>query len=147
MTSVPERAEAVRLPIRGDGDLTAVRHQVRALARELGFGLVQQTKIVTAASELARNTLLHGGGGEVEVVRLEGPSGPGLRVSFTDSGPGIPDVERALQDGFSTANGLGMGLGGAKRLVQEFGIEQAPGGGARVTIASWAVSRPAGFGA
>ncbi|MDT0331685.1 anti-sigma regulatory factor [Nocardiopsis lambiniae] len=146
MTPERERVELVHLPIRGDTDLTVIRHQVRSLARLAGFGLVQQTKLVTAASELARNTLLHGGGGEAEIRVLDGPDGPGLRVIFTDSGPGIPDVERALQDGFSTANGLGMGLGGSKRLVQEFRIENPPEGGARVTIASWAASFPARYG-
>ncbi|WP_436892086.1 anti-sigma regulatory factor [Nocardiopsis dassonvillei] len=123
-----------------------VRQEVRSLARELGFGLVEQTKLVTAASELARNTLLHGGGGEAEIRALDGPDGPGLRVVFTDSGPGIPDVRLALEDGFSTAEGLGMGLGGARRLVQEFEIENPAEGGVRITIASWVASLPTRYG-
>ncbi|CAL9537575.1 Serine_threonine-protein kinase RsbT [Nocardiopsis dassonvillei] len=146
MIPVPERAGAVRLPIRNDTDLTMVRQEVRSLARELGFGLVEQTKLVTAASELARNTLLHGGGGEAEIRALDGPDGPGLRVVFTDSGPGIPDVRLALEDGFSTAEGLGMGLGGARRLVQEFEIENPAEGGVRITIASWVASLPTRYG-
>ncbi|NYH51816.1 serine/threonine-protein kinase RsbT [Nocardiopsis arvandica] len=130
--------EPIRVPIRKDADLTAVRQHVRALAQRTGFGLVQQTKLVTAASELARNTLLHGGGGAAEISVVHGSTGPGLSVSFVDSGPGIPDVELALSDGYSTAGGLGMGLSGSKRLVQEFAIESVPDGGTRITVTSWA---------
>ncbi|MCK9870717.1 anti-sigma regulatory factor [Nocardiopsis dassonvillei] len=131
-------AEPIHVSIRRDTDLTAVRQQVRALAQQTGFGLVQQTKLVTAASELARNTLLHGGGGSTEIRVVHGQAGQGVRVSFVDSGPGIPDVDMALTDGYSTAGGLGMGLSGSKRLVQEFEIENLPEGGTRVTITSWA---------
>ncbi len=131
-------AEPIRVPIRRDTDLTAVRQQVRALAQQTGFGLVQQTKLVTAASELARNTLLHGGGGSTEIRVVHGRTGQGVCVSFVDSGPGIPDVDMALTDGYSTAGGLGMGLSGSKRLVQEFEIQNLPEGGTRVTITSWA---------
>lgn len=130
--------ESLQVPIRKDTDLTAVRQHVRALAQKTGFGLVQQTKLVTAASELARNTLLHGGGGAAKIRVVNGHKGPGLSVSFVDSGPGIPDVALALTDGYSTAGGLGMGLSGSKRLVQEFEIVNLPEGGARVTITSWA---------
>ncbi|MFD3685219.1 anti-sigma regulatory factor [Nocardiopsis sp. NPDC058631] len=129
--------EPLYVPIRNDTDLTAVRQHVRAAAQRLGFGLVQQTKVVTAASELARNTLLHGGGGAAEIRVLHGESGPGLSVSFTDSGPGIPDVGLALTDGYSTAGGLGMGLSGSKRLVQDFDIDSSAERGTKVTITSW----------
>jgi len=129
--------EPLRVPIRKDTDLTAVRQHIRAAAQQLGFGLVQQTKIVTAASELARNTLLHGGGGEAEIRVLRGEAGSGLSVSFVDSGPGIPDVGRALTDGYSTAGGLGMGLSGSKRLVQDFDIDSSADQGTKVTITSW----------
>ncbi|MEE2041079.1 anti-sigma regulatory factor [Nocardiopsis sp. CT-R113] len=129
--------EPLRLPIRRDTDLTVVRQHVRSAAQRLGFGLVQQTKVVTAASELARNTLLHGGGGEAEIRVLHGESGPGLSVSFVDSGPGIPDVGMALTDGYSTAGGLGMGLSGSKRLVQDFAIDSSAEQGTRVTITAW----------
>ncbi|MFD6951910.1 anti-sigma regulatory factor [Nocardiopsis sp. TSRI0078] len=138
--------ESIRVPIRKDTDLTVVRQQVRALAQRTGFGLVQQTKLVTAASELARNTLLHGGGGAAEIRVVHGQAGAGLSVSFVDSGPGIPDVDLALSDGYSTAGGLGMGLSGSKRLVQEFEIESGPDGGTRVTVTSWADPYSVGHG-
>ncbi|WP_159940416.1 MULTISPECIES: anti-sigma regulatory factor [unclassified Nocardiopsis] len=138
-------AEPMRVPIRKDTDLTAVRQQVRALAQRVGFGLVQQTKLVTAASELARNTLLHGGGGAAHISVVHGERGRGVSVSFVDSGPGIPDVDLALSDGYSTAGGLGMGLSGSRRLVHEFDIGSGPGGGTRVTITSWTDSLPGGI--
>ncbi len=117
-----------------------VRQQVRARAVELGFGLVDQTKIVTAASELARNTLVYGGGGWAQIEIVEGPLGrSGLRLLFEDEGPGIPDVERALQDGFTTGGGLGLGLGGAKRLSNHFEIQSSPGEGTRVAITRWKI--------
>jgi len=114
----------------------AVRQAVREWAIGVGFGLVDQTKVVTAASELARNVVQYGGGG---VVRLEALNGPrrGLRLVFEDDGPGIADVEQALRDGFTTGSGLGLGLGGARRLVNEFRIESEPGKGTRVTITRW----------
>jgi serine/threonine-protein kinase RsbT len=127
-----------RLPVRQDGDLSRVRQQVREAAVGLGFGLVQQTKLVTAASELARNTLVHGGGGEVTVTEVAGPRGRGLTLSFADRGRGIADVQQALTDGYTSGNGLGLGLGGAKRLVHEFAIDSTPGGGTTVTVTAWA---------
>jgi serine/threonine-protein kinase RsbT len=132
---VPQR-EAT-LPIRTSADIVAVRQQVRTLAVELRFSLVDQTKIVTAASELARNTLEHGKGGEVRIDVVDRPPRRGLRLVFEDRGPGIPDVELALKEGYTTGNGLGLGLGGAKRLVNEFEIHSAPGEGTRVVAVRW----------
>ena len=123
--------------IRSSQDVVAVRQMVREWAVYAGFSLVDQTKIVTAASELARNTLTHGGGGTVRLEALNDGSRRGLRVVFEDRGPGIPDVEQALRDGFTTAGGLGLGLGGAKRLSSEFEIDSAPGQGTRVAITRW----------
>ena len=114
MTSTPDAT--VTLPIRSDLDLAWARQQVRQVSDELGFGLVQQTKLVTAASELARNTLVHGGGGEMDMAPVRHGATAGLRLTFTDHGPGIPDVDQALSDGFTTGGGLGLGLGGARRL-------------------------------
>ncbi|MET9952470.1 anti-sigma regulatory factor [Streptomyces sp. NPDC006339] len=133
---------ATRLPIGSDADLAWVRQEVRQAATALGFGLVQQTKLVTAASELARNTLVHGGGGHVDMTPLEGKDRRGLRLSFVDAGPGIRDVERAMTDGYTTGNGLGMGLSGAKRLVSEFTLDSRPGQGTTVTIAEWTSGVP-----
>ncbi len=124
------------LPVVSDGDVVAARRRVRELAAQLGFSLVDQTKIVTAASELARNTAIHGGGGSMEVVCLNGPR-VGLRLTFEDRGPGIPDVQLALRDGFTTGSGLGLGLGGAKRLVNEFEITSSVGKGTKVTVIRW----------
>ncbi len=118
-------------------DVVSVRQSVRQHAVELGFNLVDQTKIVTAASELARNTLQHGGGGLVLIESLEEENRRGLRLTFEDNGPGIPDVNLAMKDGFSTSTGLGLGLGGARRLSTEFHIESRVGQGTRVTIARW----------
>ncbi|AOR30967.1 anti-sigma regulatory factor [Streptomyces fodineus] len=131
------------LPIRSDADLAWVRQQVRQSAANLGFGLVQQTKLVTAASELARNTLVHGGGGHVEVTPLTRGLTRGLRLSFVDSGPGIRDVELAMTDGYSSGSGLGLGLSGAKRLVDEFEIDTEPGRGTTVTVIAWTTGVPA----
>ncbi|MFF5968764.1 ATP-binding protein [Streptomyces collinus] len=130
--------DTTRLPIGSDIDLAWVRQQVRQRAADLGFGLVQQTKLVTAASELARNTLIHGGGGHIEMTALE----RGLRLTFTDSGPGIRDIEQAMTDGFTTGNGLGLGLSGAKRLVQDFSIDSRPCQGTTITITAWATAMP-----
>lgn len=124
------------LPIREKGDIVTVRRRVREWSAEAGFGLVEQTKLVTAASELARNALDHGGGGRVHLQDVEG-SRRGLRLVFEDEGPGIPDVERALRDGYSTGSGLGLGLAGAGRLVSDLEIESAPGEGTRVTAVRW----------
>ncbi|TQS24484.1 ATP-binding protein [Microbispora sp. KK1-11] len=126
------------LPIATNGDVVVVRQQVRSLAAEIGLSLVDQTKIVTAASELARNALVHAGGGRVLIEVLEGVRRPGLRLVFTDEGPGIPDLDQALTEGWSTAGGLGLGLSGSRRLVDEFDLVSAPGEGTRVTVTKWA---------
>lgn len=125
------------LPIREKADIVRIRQRVRERSGEIGFGLVEQTKMITAASELARNALDHGGGGEMRLTVVEANDRRGLRLAFSDRGPGISDVERALQDGFSTGAGLGLGLAGASRLVNDFAIESAPGEGTRVTITRW----------
>jgi serine/threonine-protein kinase RsbT len=125
------------LTIANSDDVVRVRQAVRSRAIEAGMSLVDQTKIVTAASELARNTLDYGGGGTAAIERVERGARQGIRVVFEDSGPGIPDLERALSDGFTTGNGLGLGLGGAKRLSNEFEIKSAPGEGTRIAIVRW----------
>ena len=125
-------------PIRTSADVVVVRQKVRVWAAELRFSLVDQTKMVTAASELARNTLEHGKGGEVRLELVEKPPRRGLRLVFEDRGPGIPDLELALKEGYTTGNGLGLGLGGAKRLVNEFEIHSAPGHGTRISATRWA---------
>ena len=125
------------LDIRSSADVVAVRQAARALAELAGLSLVDQTKLVTAASELARNTLNYGGGGTVRLETVENGIRRGVRLTFEDAGPGIPNVAEALKDGFTTGNGLGLGLGGARRLVNDFAIESAPGQGTRVTIARW----------
>ena len=125
------------LPIRTSEDIVRMRQAVRERAVAQGFSLVDQTKIVTAASELARNTLDYGGGGEVELAVLLNGSRSGLRLSCVDHGPGLADNETALRDGFTSGNGLGLGLGGAKRLSNEFSIDSKPGQGTRVTITRW----------
>jgi serine/threonine-protein kinase RsbT len=124
-------------PIGRDVDVVACRQAVRARAVALGFTLVDQTKIVTAASELARNTLQHGGGGRMRLEIVEGGGRKGLKLTFEDDGPGIPDIQQAMQDGFTTGGGLGKGLGGSKRLVNEFEIASRPGEGTRITIIRW----------
>jgi serine/threonine-protein kinase RsbT len=118
-------------------DVVAIRQAVRQRAVELGFNLVDQTKIVTAASELARNTLQHGGGGRVTIDAVEDFGRRGIRLTFEDEGPGIPDVELAMKDGFTTGGGLGLGLSGARRLSNDFSIESTVGKGTRVTITRW----------
>lgn len=129
--------ETETMTIQSSADVVLVRQAARQFAVELGFSLVDQTKIVTAASELARNTLDYGGGGIVHLESLQEGRRRGLKLTFEDQGPGIPDIELALKDGFTTGNGLGMGLGGAKRLANEFQIESAVGEGTRVTIVRW----------
>jgi serine/threonine-protein kinase RsbT len=124
------------LPVRAEPDVVAVRRRVREASAQLGFSLVEQTKVVTAASELARNTIIYGGGGLMRMETLNGPRS-GLRLVFEDKGPGIVDIEMALRDGFTTGSGLGLGLGGAKRLVSEFDIQSQPGQGTKVTITRW----------
>ncbi len=125
------------MSIQSSGDVVLVRQAVRHSAVAIGFGLVDQTKIVTAASELARNTLDYGGGGTMMLETLQVGERRGLRLTFEDRGPGISDIEMALKDGFTTGKGLGMGLSGAKRLASEFEIESAVGKGTRVTIVRW----------
>ena len=124
------------LPIQSEPDVVLVRRRVRELSARLGFSLVDQTKVVTAASELARNTMTHGGGGHMQAELLNGPRA-GLRLVFADRGPGIPDIQMALRDGFTTGSGLGLGLGGAKRLVSDFEIMSKPGEGTTVAITRW----------
>jgi serine/threonine-protein kinase RsbT len=124
------------VPVQSEPDVVTVRRRVRELSAKLGFSLVEQTKVVTAASELARNMIIYGGGGTMCVETLNGPR-TGLRLSFEDKGPGIPDVELALRDGFTTGGGLGLGLGGAKRLVSDFEIVSRVGEGTKVTITRW----------
>jgi len=126
-----------KLPVASDGDVVAVRQRVRSLAVELGFSLVNQTKIVTAASELARNTVVHGGGGTVEIEVLVDGARRGIRLTFRDHGPGIPDLAAALRDGFTTGGGLGLGLGGARRLCNDFDLQSTPGDGTVVRIVRW----------
>ena len=124
-------------PLLTSEDVVRVRQIVRRWAVDLGFTLVDQTKIVTAASELGRNTVIYGGGGTARLEVLHDGGRRGLRVVFEDKGPGIVDVDRALRDGFTTGNGLGLGLGGARRLSNDFVIESRVGEGTRVTIVRW----------
>ena len=126
------------LPIRTGDDVVRVRQQVRVVAAQNGLSLVDQTKLVTAASELARNALVHGGGGmaRVEVV-TSGTGKPGVRIDFTDDGPGIADVDLALTDGWTSGDGLGLGLSGARRLVDEFELTSKPGSGTSVVVTKW----------
>jgi serine/threonine-protein kinase RsbT len=125
------------LPIASQEDVVIVRQAVRKAGVETGFTLVDQTKIITAASQLGRNALIHGGGGTVLIERVEEGARKGLRLTFTDQGPGILDIEKALKDGYTSGNGLGLGLGGAKRLSNEFSIWSEPAKGTRVTITRW----------
>ena len=124
-------------PVETSEDVVAVRQAVRQRAVQMGFNIVDQTKIVTAASELARNTLHYGGGGTLRIDEVQQGTRRGLRLVFEDNGPGIPDVALAMKDGFTTGNGLGLGLSGAKRLSNQFEIESRPGEGTRVTIVRW----------
>ena len=124
-------------PIRSSDDIVKVRQMTREWAMMQAFSLVDQTKIVTAASELARNTLEHGRGGEVRIQTLDVGQRRGVRLTFTDQGPGIPDLEKALRDGFTTGNGMGLGLSGSKRLVNDFDIQTEVNKGTTVMIARW----------
>ena len=125
------------LPLRAQEDVVAARQFVRSWAVELGLSLVDQTKIITAASELARNAVIYGGGGLIRLEMLRETGKRGLRLTFEDQGPGILDIEKAMTDGYTSGNGLGLGLGGAKRLSHEFYLESAPGTGTRITITRW----------
>jgi serine/threonine-protein kinase RsbT len=125
------------LPIQNSSDVVLARQKVRQWAQELRFTLVDQTKLVTAASELARNTLDHGKGGRMVIDIVENLSRTGLQLVFEDQGPGIRDIQAALRDGFTTGSGMGLGLGGSKRLVSDFDIQSQPGQGTRVTVVRW----------
>jgi serine/threonine-protein kinase RsbT len=125
------------LPIRTEGDVVQVRQAVRKWSAELGFSLVDQTKLVTGASELGRNTLEHGRGGRVRLEMLNDDNRRGLRMTFEDQGPGIPDIHLALTDGYSTGAGLGLGLSGTRRLMSEFRIHSEIGKGTQVQVARW----------
>ena len=126
-----------QIAVKSSEDVVRVRQAVRAQAAALGFSLVDQTKIITAASEIARNTVDYGGGGSVVLDLLRSGARKGLRLVFTDKGPGIKDIARALEDGYTTGGGLGLGLSGAKRLCSEFDIKSAPGEGTTVTLIRW----------
>jgi serine/threonine-protein kinase RsbT len=125
------------MPLKSSTDIVLARQRVRHWAIDLRFSLVDQTKLVTAASELARNALDHGKGGEMTIEILNSGARSGLRLTFEDHGPGIPDIEKALSDGYTTGSGMGLGLGGSKRLVNEFKIESEVGKGTRITVARW----------
>ncbi|HVQ40860.1 MAG TPA: anti-sigma regulatory factor [Vicinamibacterales bacterium] len=125
------------LPLQSSEHVVMVRQAVRQRAVELGFSLVDQTKIITAASELGRNTITHGGGGQAMVEVINDGMRRGLRLTFEDKGPGIADIATAMRDGYSTGSGLGLGLSGSKRLANEFAITSAPGEGTRVVITRW----------
>lgn len=126
------------LPITRDDDVVRVRQAVRAAAVAAKLSLVDQTKLVTAASELARNTLIYGGGGQADIEPVANDRRKGVRVVFTDTGPGIADLDLALTDGYTSGNGMGLGLSGARRLVDEFDIVSAVGAGTRVSVTKWA---------
>lgn len=130
-------ARVETLALKGEADIVRVRQTVRIWASELGFSLVNQTKVVTAASEIARNTVAYGGGGTVRLEALADNGRRGLRLVFEDQGPGIENIELALRDGYTTSGGLGLGLGGTKRLCNDFAIESAIGKGTRVTLTKW----------
>jgi serine/threonine-protein kinase RsbT len=131
----PLRSEI--LPVREESDILLVRQLVREYATELGFSVLDQTKLVTAASELGRNTLIHGGGGTLLLETFVEKDRRGVRLTFEDKGPGIADLEQAMTNGFTTKGGLGLGLGGSKRLVNEFEIVSRVGEGTRVTATRW----------
>jgi serine/threonine-protein kinase RsbT len=124
-------------PVRVEQDVVLARQTARKLAQQCGLRLVDQTKLVTAASELARNTVIYGGGGDMDWEILEAGVRNGLRLIFRDEGPGIADAELAMTDGWTSGNGLGLGLSGSRRLVNEFELESAPGRGTRVSITQW----------
>jgi serine/threonine-protein kinase RsbT len=132
--SLPKR-EVV--PLRSSSDIVLARQKVRQWSIDLHFSLVDQTKLVTAASELARNALDYGKGGEMTIETLNSGARAGLRLTFEDQGPGIPDIEQAMRDGYTSGSGMGLGLGGSKRLVNEFNIESEVGKGTKITVARW----------
>jgi serine/threonine-protein kinase RsbT len=126
-----------QLPLQTSSDVVVARQKVRQWAIELRFSLVDQTKLVTAASELARNALDHGKGGQMTIEVVNGAARNGIRLAFEDNGPGIADIEMALKDGFTTGSGMGLGLGGSKRLVNDFSIESEIGKGTKITVVRW----------
>ena len=126
-----------RFELKASEDVVYLRQQARAWAKEIGFSLVDQTKIVTAASELARNTIEHGKGGTARFRWLSSNGRHGFRMDFTDSGPGIPDIDLAMRDGYTTGSGLGLGLSGSKRLMNDFSIESTVGKGTHVSVTRW----------
>jgi serine/threonine-protein kinase RsbT len=128
---------ADELPVNSNSDVVMVRQHVRTAAVGVGLSLVDQTKIVTAASELARNALVYAGGGQVRIEIVRNGVRQGLRLTFSDDGPGIPDIQQALTDGWTTGGGLGLGLSGSRRLVDEFDLRSAPGEGTLVTVTKW----------
>ena len=132
-----QTATPAEMPLRSEHDIVLARQAVRRTAQEVGLSLVDQTKIVTAASELARNALIHGGGGQMLLSVLRGDTRVGVQISFIDQGPGIPNMELAMSDGWTSGGGLGMGLPGARRLVNEFDIKSAPGTGTQITVVRW----------
>lgn len=137
MTAPGSESDSLTLTIASDGDVVRGRQAVRDLAVAAKLSLVDQTKLVTATSELARNTLVYGGGGTLRAaIRLDGAR-PGVQVEFVDEGPGIPDLDLALTDGWTSGSGMGLGLSGAKRLVEEFEVDSEPGRGTRVRIVKW----------
>jgi serine/threonine-protein kinase RsbT len=131
------RTSRTRLPLRSDEDVVGLRRHVRERAVAIALSLVDQTKLVTAASELARNTIKYGGGGEVMLDAMEDGFKRGVGLIFLDNGPGIPDLDQALRDGYTTGGGLGLGLGGSKRLVDDFEIDTRPGEGTAVSVVKW----------
>jgi serine/threonine-protein kinase RsbT len=134
-TGTVQKTETI--PIKSSSDVVMVRQRVRVLAIEMKFSLVEQTKIVTAASELGRNTLEHGGGGSLELAVITNGARRGILLRFIDHGPGIPDVALALKDGYTSGSGMGLGLGGSKRLMNEFEIDTKPGSGTTITTIRW----------
>jgi serine/threonine-protein kinase RsbT len=134
---VDEQAQAELLEVRADDDIVCARRSARERAVTAGLRLVDQTKLITAVSELARNMTRYAGGGTVSLSTVRAGARSGVRVAFVDQGPGIPDVDQAMRNGFTTGTGLGLGLGGAKRLVHEFTIETEPGAGTTVTVIMW----------
>ncbi len=125
------------IPLRNEADIVASRQKVRGLAQELKFSLVDQTKLITATSELSRNTVTYGGGGEMEWAIVERDGKAGIKLQFRDQGPGIADLELALTDGWTSGRGMGLGLSGSRRLVHEFHIESTPGAGTCVSVTRW----------
>lgn len=135
---VPADAQTAEFEIRNEADVVKVRQAARQFAQKAALSIVDQTKIVTAVSELARNTLIHGGGGTAQIELVNNEKRVGVRANFIDQGPGIADIKRALSGGFSTGGGLGLGLSGSRRLVDAFDLDTAPERGTRVTVTKWA---------